>query len=109
MILRGYSNLGFIQLCEAIHCKAPGLQLLKHKAMEKLDAWPKYDLLHVKRDWNASAYRLASEVLQKMKGEIVMDDQDRQDLVTLNCLDELMLPRTTNHRVRAVIITRDAA
>ena len=35
-----------------------------------------------------------------------MDDQDRQDLVTLNRLDELLLPRTTNQRVRVAAITR---
>ena len=38
-----------------------------------------------------------------------MDDQDRQDLVTLNRLDELLLPRKTNQRVRVSEITRAAA
>ena len=42
-------------------CKAPGLQLPRHKAMEELRSWPTHEFLHVKRDWNASADRLASE------------------------------------------------
>ena len=79
-----------------INCKAPDLQLLRHKAMEELRAWPKNEFLHVKRDWNASAYRLASEALRKEKVGIVVDDQDRQDLVTLDRIDELPLPLKTN-------------
>ena len=70
--------------------------------------WPKHDFRHVKRDWNASAGRLASEALQKEKGWIVMDDQDRQDLSTLNRLNESLLPRKTNQRVRVAAITRAA-
>ena len=33
-------------------------------------------------------------------------DQDGQDLVTLNRLDEFLLPRTTIQRVRVAAITR---
>ena len=64
------------QMCEEIDCKAPGLQQLRHIAMQKLRSWPRHDFYHVKRDWNASAERLASEALQKKKGRMVMDDQD---------------------------------
>ena len=39
------------------------------------------------------------EALQKEKGWIVMDDQDLQDIVTLNRLEELLLPRKKNHWV----------
>ena len=46
---------------------------------------------------------------EREKGRIVMDDQYRQDLVTLNWLDELLLPRKTNRRVRVAAITRAAA
>ena len=77
--------------------------------MEKLRSWPKHEFLHVKRDWNASADRLEIESLRKEKGGIVVDDQDRQDLVTMNRLDDLLLPRKTNQRVRVAAITRAAA
>ena len=92
-----------------IDCIASCLQLLRHKAMEKLGSWPKHDFLHVKRDLNASADRLKNEALQKEEDVIVMDDQDRQGLVTLNRLDELLLSRKPNKRVRVATITRAAA
>ena len=91
-----------------IDCKAPGLQLLRHKAMEKLRSWPKHDFLYVKHDWNASADQLASDALLKEKGGIVFNDKDRQDLVTPNRLDELVVPRKTNQHVRVAVITRAA-
>ena len=106
MIICGDSNLVIRQMRGEIDCKASGLQLLRHKAMEKLRSWPKHEFLHVKRDWNASADRLASEALQKEKVGIVMNDQERQDLITLNRLDELLLPRTMDKRVRVAAITR---
>ena len=109
MIICGYFNLVIRQMRGEIDCKAPGLQLLRHEAMEKIRPWPKHDFLHVKRDWNASADRLASEALQKAKGGIVMDDQDLQDLVTLNRLDKLLLPCKTNQRMRVSANTRAAA
>ena len=43
----------------------------------------------MKRDWNQSADRLASEAVQKEEGVFVDFDQDRQDLITLNRLNEL--------------------
>ena len=66
-------------------------------------------ILHVKRDWNAIADRLASEAQQKEKGCLVIDDKDRQGLVSLNRLDELLMPRKTNHLVRVAAINRAAA
>ena len=63
--------------------------MLQHKAMEKVISRPIYELLHVKRDCNKSADRLASEALQQEKGRIVMVKEDQQDLRTLNQLDEL--------------------
>ena len=58
----------------------------------------------MKRDWNASADRLASEALKKEKVGIVIDDNDRQDLVNINRLYELQLPHKTNQRVRVAPI-----
>ena len=77
--------------------------------MEELRSWPKHEFLHVKRDWNASADKFASEALQNEKGGIVTDDNDRQDLVTLNRLDELLVPLKTNQQVRVAAISRAAA
>ena len=77
--------------------------------MEKLRSWLKHDFVHVKRICSASADPLAIEALRKENIGIVVDDQDRQDLVTLNRLDELLLPREMNQRVRVAAITRAAA
>ena len=89
-----------------LDCKAPGLQLLLHKAMEKLRSWPSHEFLHMKRDWNQSADRLASEALQQEKGRIVVADQDHQDLITLNRLYELLTPSQVGQVVKVAAITR---
>ena len=50
VIFCGDSNLVIRQMRGEIDCKAPGLQLLKHKALEKLRSWPSHELLHTKRE-----------------------------------------------------------
>ena len=75
MIIWEDSNLVIRQMRGEIYCKAPGIQMLSHKAMEKFRYWPKHDSLHAKCDWNASANRFAREALQKQKGRIVIDDK----------------------------------
>ena len=50
VIICGDSNLVIRQMRGEIDCKAPGLQLLRHKAMEKLRSWPNHEFLHMKRD-----------------------------------------------------------
>ena len=40
IIICGDSSLVIIQMSGGIDCNAPGLQLLRHKAMEKLRSWP---------------------------------------------------------------------
>ena len=62
-----------------IDFKAPGLQLLRHKAMEKPRSWPIHEFLHMKRDWNQSPDRLASKVLKQKQASIALSNQDRQD------------------------------
>ncbi|POM70381.1 Reverse transcriptase, partial [Phytophthora palmivora] len=84
------SNLVIRQMRGEIECKAPGLQLLRQKAMDRLQAWPKHEFLHVKREWNQSADRLASAALQRQEGEIVTSAEDHEDLITLNRLGELL-------------------
>lgn len=59
-----------------VDCKAPGLKFLKHKAMKKLRIWPLHEFLHMKRDWNRSADRLAGEDLHKEKGMVIDLDKD---------------------------------
>ena len=60
IIICGNSNLVIRQMHGEFDCKAPGLQLLRHKAMEKLRSWPLHEFLHLKRDWNHRVDRLAS-------------------------------------------------
>ena len=48
MIICGDSNLVIRQMRGKNDCKAPGLQLLRHKAMEKLRSWPSHEFLHMK-------------------------------------------------------------
>ncbi|POM74876.1 Reverse transcriptase, partial [Phytophthora palmivora] len=71
-----------------IECKAPGLTLLKQRALDRLRDWPDHELVHVKRDWNGSAAGLASAALQRQGGVKIESDKDKQDLITLNRLDE---------------------
>ena len=67
VIICGDSNLVIRQMRGEIDCKAPGLQLMRHKAMEELQSWPKHEFLHVKRDWNASADQLQVKLCGKGK------------------------------------------
>ena len=63
----------------------------------------------MKRKWNQSADRLASESPRQERGKVVILDQDRQDLITLNRLGELLLPEQVDHAVKkGTAITRSA-
>ncbi|OWY90978.1 reverse transcriptase [Phytophthora megakarya] len=74
-----------------IDCKAPGLTLLRQKALDRLRIRPDHELVHVKRDWNGSEDSLASAALQRKCGIEVETDSEIQDLMTLNRLDELLV------------------
>ena len=50
IIICGNSYLLIRQIRGEIDCKTPGLQVLRHKAMEKLRSWPIHKFLHMKRD-----------------------------------------------------------
>ena len=43
IIICGDFNLVIRQMRGEIDCKAPGLQLLRHKAMQRLQSWPKHE------------------------------------------------------------------
>ena len=106
VIICGDSNLVIRQMRGEIECKAPGLQLLRHRALEKLRSWPNHEFLHMKRDWNQSADRLASAALQQEKGTVISSQEDRQDLITLNRLDELLKPRHGGQIAKITAVTR---
>ncbi|OWZ08633.1 LOW QUALITY PROTEIN: reverse transcriptase [Phytophthora megakarya] len=99
---------GFQPIRGEIESKAPGLTLLKRKALHRLRKWSDHELVHVKRDWNGSADSLASAALQR-QGEIeVQEMPGYQDLVTLNLLDEILIPKTENPVVRVTAVTARA-
>ena len=108
VILCGDSNLVIRQMRGEIDCKAPGLQLLRHKALEKLRSWPSHEFLHMKQECNQSADRLASISLQNEKGRAVVAEEDRRDLITLNRLDELLKPKQDGQLARITAVTRSA-
>ncbi|OWZ10236.1 LOW QUALITY PROTEIN: reverse transcriptase [Phytophthora megakarya] len=91
-----------------IDCKATGLQLLRQKALNQLRSWPKHEFVHVKRDWNQSAYKFASVALQREEGEIVTAEGERQGLITLNRLHEILQPRSARSVTRVNAVSRSA-
>ncbi|OWZ14139.1 reverse transcriptase [Phytophthora megakarya] len=99
-------NLVIRQMQGAMDCKTPGLQLLRQKALNRLRSWPKHEFLHVKWEWNQIADKLASAVLQREEGEIVTSENDRQDLITLNRLGEMLKPKLIKTVVSVNAITR---
>ena len=52
--------------------------------------------LHMKRIWNQSADRLGIKAFQQEQGSIALFDQDRQDLCSLNQLDEISIPKSVS-------------
>ncbi|OWY98971.1 reverse transcriptase [Phytophthora megakarya] len=71
VVICGDSNLFIRQMQGEMDCKAPGLQLLRQKALNRLRSWPKHEFLHVKREWNQRADKLTSTALQREEGEII--------------------------------------
>ena len=89
-----------------INFKAPVIQILRRRALDKLRSWPIHEFLHMKRDWNQSADRLASTALQKDEGAVITHKDERRDLVTLNRLDELLRPKQGDPVAKITAITR---
>uniref|UniRef100_H3H554 Uncharacterized protein n=1 Tax=Phytophthora ramorum TaxID=164328 RepID=H3H554_PHYRM len=108
VIICGDSNLIIRQMRGEIDCKAPGLQVLREKAMGRLKAWPTHDLLHVKRDWNQSADRLASTALQREAGAIVSAEGEIDDLIAINRLGEVLKTANDDSIVQVTAVTRSA-
>ncbi|OWY95151.1 reverse transcriptase, partial [Phytophthora megakarya] len=91
LVICGDSNLVIRQVPGEIDCKAPGLTLLRQRALDRLRTWPDHELLHVKRDWNGSAASLVSAAQHRQCGIEVESDKEFQDLITLNRLDEILI------------------
>ncbi|KAE8985822.1 hypothetical protein PR002_g22523 [Phytophthora rubi] len=103
LVVCGDSNLVIRQVCGEIDCKAPGLTLLRQKALDRLLAWPDHELLHVKRDWNGSADSLAGAALQRQAGVEVEEYSDFENLVTLNRPEEILVVREAEEHPTAKI------
>eukprot|EP00644_Phytophthora_capsici_P012154 jgi/Phyca11/106131/e_gw1.12.622.1 len=108
IVICGDSNLIIRQMRGEIDCKAPKLQLLRQKAMDRLKVWPKHEFLHAKREWNQSADKLANTALQQESGEVITSDADRQDLITINRLDEILRPKEHDAAIHVSAVTRAA-
>ncbi|POM67582.1 Reverse transcriptase [Phytophthora palmivora] len=60
----------------------------------------------MKRDWNQSADSLASAALRREGGVVIVTEEERQDLVTLNRLDELLIAKDDAATVKIAAVTR---
>ncbi|POM61234.1 reverse transcriptase [Phytophthora palmivora] len=100
------SKLVIRQMRGEIECKAPGLTLLRQQALERLRSWPNHAFLHMKRDWNKSADSLASAALRRERGVVITIEEGRQDLMTLNTLDELLIAKNDAATVKIAADTR---
>ncbi|OWY90377.1 reverse transcriptase, partial [Phytophthora megakarya] len=105
LVICGDSNLVIRQVRGEIDCKAPGLTLLRQRALDRLRKWPDHELLHVKRDWNGSADSLASAALQRQCGIEIESDAEIQDRMTLNRLDEILIVKVEEETLRLSAVT----
>ncbi|POM71786.1 Reverse transcriptase [Phytophthora palmivora] len=106
LIICGDSNLVIRQMRCEIECKALGLTLLRQQALERLRSWPNHEFLHMKRDWSQSADSLASAALRRKSEVVIITEEERQDLMTLNRLDELLTAKNDGATVTIAAVTR---
>ncbi|POM75699.1 Reverse transcriptase [Phytophthora palmivora] len=106
LIICGDSNLVIRQMKGEIECKALGLTLLRQQAAERLRSWSNQAFQNMKRDWNQIADRLASAALHHEDGIAVASEEERQGLMTLNRLDELVIARNDASTVNITAVTR---
>ncbi|OWY90899.1 reverse transcriptase, partial [Phytophthora megakarya] len=100
LVICGDSNLVIRQVRGEIDCKAPGLTLLRQRALERLRTWPDHELLHVKRDWNGSA-----DSLVLLCNGNIESDTEIQDLITLNRLDEILIVKVEEEIAQISAVT----
>ncbi|POM79026.1 Reverse transcriptase [Phytophthora palmivora] len=60
----------------------------------------------MKRDWNQSADSLASAALRRESGIVIATEEERQDLMTLNRLEELLIAKNDETTVQITAVTR---
>ncbi|POM69566.1 LOW QUALITY PROTEIN: Reverse transcriptase [Phytophthora palmivora] len=66
-----------------------------------------HELVHVKRDWNASADSLSSAALQRQGGAEIESDEDKQDLITL---DEVLVVKRADQAAQiTAVVTRSGS
>ncbi|POM71452.1 Reverse transcriptase [Phytophthora palmivora] len=93
-----------------IDCKAPGLTLFKQRVLDRLKDWPDHELVHVKRDWNSSVDSLASAALQRQGGVKIESDEDKQDLITLSRLGEVLVCKKADQAAQiTAVVTRSGS
>ncbi|CAI5725192.1 unnamed protein product [Peronospora effusa] len=107
LVVCGDSNLVVRQMRGEIECKAQGLTVRRAKALEKLRSWPVHEfLLHMKREWNQSADRLANAALQQQRGVEIIPEEEWKDLEEINRLPELLVPKNPSPAMRITAVTR---
>ena len=83
-----------------------GLSPLRSRDLRILQSWPSHGILHVKRDWNRSANRLASTALHRQEGVVTVPNEERPDLEVINWLSELLIPKDKSPSVKLFAVTR---
>ena len=106
LVVCGDSNLVIRQMRGEIECKAPGLASRRTKALDLLLSWPTHEFLHMKRDWNQSADRLANAALHQQQGVDKVPEGEWKDLETINRLPELLVPKDCSRVLRISAVTR---
>ncbi|OWZ06147.1 reverse transcriptase [Phytophthora megakarya] len=105
LVICGDSNLVIRQVQSEIDCKAPGLTLLRQRALDRLRTWPDHELLHVDLASLSTADSLASDALQRQCGIEIESDAEIQELLTLNRLDEVLIVKVEEEIVRVSAVT----
>ena len=106
LVVCGDSNLVIRQMRGEIECKAPGLATRRTKALDLLLSWPTHESLHMKRDWNQSADRLANAALHQQQGVDKVPKEEWKDLETINRLPSLLVPKDCSRMLRISAVTR---
>ncbi|POM63971.1 Reverse transcriptase [Phytophthora palmivora] len=97
VVFCGDSNLVIRQVRGEIDCKA----------LDQLKEWSDHEHVHVKRDWNGSADSLASAALQRQGGVEIESDEDKQHLITLNRLNEVLVVKRADQAAQiTAVVTR---
>ncbi|OWY98484.1 LOW QUALITY PROTEIN: reverse transcriptase, partial [Phytophthora megakarya] len=103
LVVCGDTNLVIRQVRGEIDCKAPGLTLLKRKALDRPGKWSDHEFVHEgleRKCRQSSERRFATTRWDRGPGY--------QDLVALNRLDEILIPKTENPVVRVAAVTTRA-